>query len=487
MSVSDGRSPGPRSRPRAGSTGLRGWLVAGSLFVVVLVIHTLSRNPQVGDSRLSPLVAWRFFTHLDLHLESYPNAVLVPGGVQDYVSVDGHLLPFFPWPPMLLAAPADAVYLLLNPGSTIAEALAAGRGGLIEVTTAAVLVAVAAVLVMRAVLDRNPQLSTRCALVCALVFAFGTSAWSVGSRALWQQTVSMVCLLVAVLALHRLQRDRLQRDRLQRDRLQRDRLQGGRRWALLLGLALGAAVVVRPTNAVFVILVGVLLLWRYRSSILLVALGAIVVLGPFLLFSALQYGSVLPPYYLPSRLSDPARYSFWESLGVNLISPSRGLIFYDAVLLLAAAGLILRWRSRTFSSMDGLLAATVVGQLVVIAGYGSTHGFTYGPRLMLDIVPFLVLLAAPVIAFVPFPVGDGRRWSIGSVAVVAVLVWSFFVSATGGVLYASACWNTTPVSVDVDPGRVWDWSDPQFLRPYQDLLSGRSVTEVALSPTCAVG
>jgi membrane protein YdbS with pleckstrin-like domain len=106
---------------------------------------------------------------------------------------------------------------------------------------------------------------------------------------------------------------------------------------------------------------------------------------------------------------------------------------------------------------------------------------------MLDIVPFLVLLAAPVIAFVPFPVGDGRRWSIGSVAVVAVLVWSLFVSATGGVLYASACWNTTPVSVDVDPGRVWDWSDPQFLRPYQDLLSGRSVTEVALSPTCAVG
>jgi len=29
---------------------------------------------------------------------------------------------------------------------------------------------------------------------------------------------------------------------------------------------------------------------------------------------------------------------------------------------------------------------------------------------------------------------------------------------------ATALWNNSPVDVDEAPGRVWDWTDPQFLR-----------------------
>ena len=63
------------------------------------------------------------------------------------------------------------------------------------------------------------------------------------------------------------------------------------------------------------------------------------------------------------------------------------------------------------------------------------------------------------------------------------MIWSVGVNATGAVLRSGYCWSATPVHVDEDPSRIWDWSDPQFARPYRLALQGESLRTVVLQ-TC---
>ena len=456
------------TRPRV--TRASRWWLGG----VVFLVHTLSPIPQSGDSRLSAITAWQFLNHFSLDLRGYDEiTTLTDQG--DLVAAHGHLLPFFPWPPMLLAIPADLVVAAasaLSGSSGTPTQFFPGHTFFVEVPTASLLVAITTVLIRELVRGLPTSLvSARAALLTALLFAFGTSAWSVASRALWQQTVSMLVLTVALLALQRVDRST--------------------RWPLLLGLSMAVAVAVRPTNAVVVVLLAGLIGWEHRSVWRPVAVGAVAGALPFLLYSRWQYGTFVPPYYRLARLADPARYGFGESLLVNLLSPARGLLFFDPVILLAAVGLVLRVRRRMLTPTDVVLALAVVGQLLVIGKYGSTGGYTYGPRLMVDILPMLMVLAAPTLTrFDARPVdpgparsrGSGRSLAryAGTTALVLLIAWSVFVNASGALSRAGVCWNSDPVSVDVQPARVWDLSDPQFLRPARALLSGESLHDVVL-------
>src|SRR6478609_7044547 len=96
--------PRPISRQRLSLLTRRPALVPITLWLSVFLIHSFSPTPQSGDSRLSTITAWQFFHHLNLNLEDY-SVVQSLQYQADIVIVDGHWLPFFPWPTMLLAAP----------------------------------------------------------------------------------------------------------------------------------------------------------------------------------------------------------------------------------------------------------------------------------------------------------------------------------------------------------------------------------------------
>jgi hypothetical protein len=133
-----------------------------------------------------------------------------------------------------------------------------------------------------------------------------------------------------------------------------------------------------------------------------------------------------------------------------------------------------------------LCVIAVVAQWLIIAKYGSNGGTVYGPRLMLDIVPLLVFLAAAVLGsvFQEGTHGTSRlRRTTAVVLVASTASFGFFVNATGAVLRSSRCWNIVPVTVDDDPSRAWDWSDPQFVWPYKQVLRGGSLRDV-MTPHC---
>ena len=158
-----------------------GMLLAG----VVFLVHSFSPSVQIGDSRLSAVTAWRFLTHFDLHLQDNPMVAQL-GNSYDLVFAGGHTLPYFPWPDMLLAIPADIALLLTGRTAADLSLTDPSQTFLVEIPTASLLVAITA-WVLRSVLLSLPgiHIQPRVATFGGAVFAFGTSAWSVGSRALW--------------------------------------------------------------------------------------------------------------------------------------------------------------------------------------------------------------------------------------------------------------------------------------------------------------
>src|SRR5690606_10805643 len=191
------------------------------------------------------------------------------------------------------------------------------------------------------------------AALLALLFAFGSPAWSVGSRALWMHGFSMLLLTLGLLL-----------------------VRIGRKRGILPWVAAGAvfsfAVFVRPTNIVPLAAVGLWILWQHRRQTGWFVLGGAPV---FLLFAGIHlalYHAVIPAYSRVQR-ADESGLSFGphvpEALLGNLISPSRGLLVYLPLVLFSGWGLWLWWRSRENRDWAVLLFAIFGAHYLLISFY----------------------------------------------------------------------------------------------------------------------
>jgi hypothetical protein len=273
------------------------------------------------------------------------------------------------------------------------------------------------------------------ALALALVFAFATTTWTTSSQALWQHGPGILFLLLALVSI-----------------AQRPDL------AWRAGLCAGLAVACRPSNLFFVAaLVGVIG-WKRSvrdAAALAVASGGIIVLLAAYNLSA--FGSPLGAY---GQVDDAFHGSFPEGLLGILISPSRGLLVFSPVLIAGFVGLYRVCRHPTAAhSPVYLTAALFLASQLIFFGWWEAWwgGWSYGPRLLTEAAAMLVVLSVPA----------ADRWgaSRGARAVFGVLLaYSVAVQALGALAYDASDWNGTPVSVDQDPGRLWEWRDSQIRR-----------------------
>jgi hypothetical protein len=149
-----------------------------------------------------------------------------------------------------------------------------------------------------------------------------------------------------------------------------------------------------------------------------------------------------------------------------MVSPARGLLIYSPFLILAP--LAFRLRQRSGAGLEVVALAVVIGLWLITA---NTHdwpgGYSYGPRLLADALPWLVLLMAPVADAVTAPL---ESWTavtrVAAAALAITFGWSLFVNARGALSWSTQAWNAQPVDAGVDthPGRFWDWGDPPFFR-----------------------
>lgn len=243
----------------------------------------------------------------------------------------------------------------------------------------------------------------RTALALALLLAFATLLAHYAAGFL-SEPLSALCLTTVVYGLVRAGSDPLSR----------------RRWLLLSGFAAGLALATKVATGVALLAPGLWLLWlvwhwwraeRWRVVRALLAWGLPVAawLAGVGWYNWTRFGSVTETGY-----GDEVREfttPLYEGLAGLLLSPGRGLFWYNPPLLLALAG------SLWFARRRPALALTLLGMLVaLLLLYGRYYiwwgGGAWGTRFLVPLLPLLLLPAGEVVE---------RAWDGDRRARIAVL------------------------------------------------------------------
>lgn len=407
--------------------------VAALVFgLTAFTVYAVAPQRVQSDSIWSIPLALTLIQDGSLTLDRYAETCArVPHGCS---TLNGHLRPEFPIATSLIAAIPLALvegFVHVWPWPNRAferwETHAHARGDIaldfFDVTenlVASGVVALAAVFFFLAALRRLGTL--RGALMAAVVFAFGTSLFSTASRVLWQHGPALLFATIALWLSLRV---------------------STRRGLMVIGLCLGAAWVCRPTMALF----GIAMFWplwrAHRMNVAFVIVGGLSVVAAFVTLNMLSLGQPLPPYFAASRLGSP---HFFEALAGNLVSPARGLLLFTPVLLLIPFGF------RRGPLEVAMLAWLIVHWLAISAFPHWWAGHCFGPRLWTE-----AMLGA---CWLLLPLFEKRL----SPVLVALSILSITIHTRGATSVIPWKWNGVPTNVDDHPERLWDWSDPQFLR-----------------------
>lgn len=270
----------------------------------------------------------------------------------------------------------------------------------------------------------------------ALLFAFGTAAWTVAADGLWTHGPTLMGLSLASWAL------------------------GSERFAIA-GLGYALAILSRPHTAIVAAIAGTWQAISSRSWRPIVLIGSTSVLGlvGLLAYNRVNAGSwdIFPGSYggrfeAATSVGDggQAKPGVWAGdIFATLLSPARGALFLSPFLLLAVPGLIGAWRRAPVwvrSSVGGAVAYLVI-QLAGNTWIGATGIF--GNRLVLE----SLLLSAPLLALSWEIWGARRVWAVRVMAVFAFLsVWWFAVASVVAAVDLGA----------IDPAPRWTkWAVPQ--------------------------
>ncbi|MFZ0667657.1 MAG: hypothetical protein WAM97_18050 [Acidimicrobiales bacterium] len=448
----------------------RTWIWPFALFAIVFAVDEASPNGMESDSIRAIPDAVSMVLYHTINLDHFRGHLVEPQAA--LITSHGHLYPLYPWVTSLFAVPwvfGDLVLHKIGIGSGPLALLSNTNNWEMQAFSMAVVVAATSVVIyftaMRVLtLDTNRR--RRWAFGVALVFAFATPAWSTASRSMWQHGPSMLCLAVALLCALRARE--------------------GLRGFTGMGVALGLAYTVRPTDALPVIILGLWVLGCHRRYFLQVVGGALIPLIIFAVVNLSAYHQILPPYFSQGQ-NFALTSTFFDAFGADLVSPARGLLVFVPLVALSVAGVVLLRRSRSLSPFWIAVAIVPVALLLLLSAFKVWWaGDSYGPRLFTDIMPFFVLLALPAVDHIAQHRFSRQNLVVGLVSIC--LVWSLFVEVQGATLRSSWCWNAEPVNIDAQPNNAWNWADPQFLRGVRVLIWGpdRS-SEIARAGVITIG
>lgn len=273
----------------------------------------------------------------------------------------------------------------------------------------------------------------RTALLFSAVFLLGTEVFSLVGRGLWQHGPA---LLFINLALALLVRPRLVP------------------WS---GFPLALAVCARPTVALLAVAIAGWVAWKRRDALPAFLAGAAVPAAALVIYSAGWLGNPLAMGQL--QLLDSTyfgRFSVEALLGL-LASPSRGLLVYSPVFLLAFLPSRQSARDAPPAGLVGALTLFVPSLLVLASFWPNWWGgHSFGYRILSELIPVLLLRAAlawdrPFLPANLFHAAGGLLIGL-----------SIAVHALGA--FRPSRFNVRPDNIDTHPARLWDVRDSDLLR-----------------------
>ncbi len=281
----------------------------------------------------------------------------------------------------------------------------------------------------------------------AAVCTFGTTVMSTGATGLWNTNVALVFTSLAVLhAARRFAR-------------------GAEVRLFYVGTLLVTAFVVRPSTAVFAI---ACLVSLASGSNRRTAVAARVTLVVTALLVVLPLDTLWP--WMAGHYSPARARQFHGPLGLGLYgvlaSPSRGLLVFSPFVALIGVGTAWHgarlWRDPLARlCVTWILPTTAMAAMVAGKWWG---GYSFGPRLLSDVIPAFVVLACLVWKEITRRGPDGRIGRRAAAALFWVLGGVAVAIHSGQGLFNPAAqqWNRMP-DIDSDPGLALDWRFPQFL------------------------
>jgi len=285
---------------------------------------------------------------------------------------------------------------------------------------AAALVAGSAVFVFLAA-GRFLNLSASLAVV--LAYGLGTCVWSISSQSLWQHGPNNFFLSMGIYFLIRTKEHW--------------------RYAALMGLALSAAVACRPTSAIAVLAVGLYLLIANRRALLpyvLAGLPIAALLGAYntyYLGKAWRFGQAEAGLSVAAnKTGSPELWQtpLWLGAGGLLASPSRGLLVFSPVMVLALGGTAVVLRDRRWGAFWPVVIMTAGLWVIAFKWFDWWGGWCFGYRPIVDTMPMLAVLMIPVADWI------FRRKTLLAISAV-LLGWSIGVQVLGSFAYDVIGWN----------------------------------------------
>jgi len=225
-------------------------------------------------------------------------------------------------------------------------------------------------------LCRSVGCQSTIAIAAAVGYSLGTVAWPYAG-ADGTEALQPLCLALALLWLIR--------------------YNSGRRagWLWGAGIALAYAVLTKPTNAVMAPAFAFYLIALCRRQKLsgrgafLVFIRFAIPLVVCVLFLAwlnwIRFGSIGESGYNPQMFTHP----LWSGLYGLLLSPTKGLVFYAPLVLLAPAGLWLM--SKKYKAEAATILLLCISYLIINAKFFQwAGGWCWGPRYLAPVLPLLM-------------------------------------------------------------------------------------------------
>jgi hypothetical protein len=224
------------------------------------------------------------------------------------------------------------------------------------------------------------------------------------------------------------------------------------RKGLLTGFLCGICIAIRLNNLLIVAPLLCWVLYRERKTFLwmlapFVALSASVATYNFLMFHSFS-GSYA------SNFNEP----FFLGMAGLLLSPARGLLIYFPLALFAALS-VCAFGKHSYSKMNLfylMLSVAILLSVTLVEKWNIWYGgWCYGPRLLTEIQPLLLLLVIPAWQMI-------CRNRFFQIAFGICLIGSVSVQMIGA--FCQNDWNENPLDIDHSQERLWDWSDNPIAR-----------------------
>lgn len=425
------------------------------LFAVTSVAFMLSPVWVLADSNYSMLLSENIIRKHSTYLNAYefpepiqaaqrcvsPSARLRSGFLTYQLDrVGGNVVYCYPNGTSILSIPFVALMNVLGVHcySPDGRCLPLGEG-IIQRLLAALLMAGFAVVVFNTatqMLDVGPS------LIVAVGVAFGTQVWSTASRVMESHT--WLIFLGGLAAWYM---------------LGSETGRAKRAHPIVLATLISWMYLVRPTGVIPVVCVTIYVLVFWRRDFIAYSLTGLAWFAGFVAYSWLTFGKLIPDYYLDSRTD----FGNLKNLPAILFSPSRGLFIFVPAFAFVLYLLVRYRQTLKYLSLAMLALSMVILQILMVSLWPTWWGgYSYGPRLMADALPWMALLAILGLAARAADTSRIRLVKTEIAVAMILLALSVVINGRGAWSYATSNWNAA-FDIDSHPERLKDWSNPQFM------------------------